>query len=85
MHEVEAVKNLHFDVLSIDTDVFILLIDLVCHGPIDPYIRIYLRFDMAARRKKAVDIKERVECLGEAKRQGLLGFHEFTGSDWGGK
>ena len=85
MHQVEGVTNLHFDVLSIDTDVLILLIDLASHGPIDPSVSIYLRFDMTARRKKAVDIRERVECLGEAKSQGLLGFHEFTGSDWGGK
>ena len=28
---------------------------------------------------------ERIRCIGVKKSQGLLGFHEFKGSDWGGK
>ena len=58
--------------------------DLVSYGSIEPSTSIHLHCG-TARKKKVVDIKKRVACLGESKSQGLLGFHNFTGSDWGGK
>ena len=30
-------------------------------------------------------MKERVRVIGKAKSQALIGFHNFTGADWGGK
>ena len=36
-----------------------------------------------AKRRK-IDIFERVEVIGYPKCQGLLGLHNFSGSDWGG-
>ena len=75
---------LHFDVLSIDTDVLILLLDLVSHGCVGESTSIVLHAGKG-KKKKVIDIKERMECIGVSKSQGLLGFHNFTGSDWGGK
>ena len=31
------------------------------------------------------DIQERVHSIGISKSQGLVGFHNFTGADWGGR
>ena len=49
---------LHFDVLSIDTDVLVLLLDLVSRGYIDPSTSIILHSGIG-RKKKAIDIRER--------------------------
>ena len=32
-----------------------------------------------------LDIIERVAAIGKEKAKGLVGFHNFTGADWGGK
>ena len=34
---------------------------------------------------QVIDIRERVNVLGEAKCQALVDFHHFTGADWEGK
>ena len=35
--------------------------------------------------RRIVDIRERVKVLGTEKSKVLIGFHNFTGADWGGK
>ena len=77
---------LHFDVHSVDSDVLCLLLDLVSHyaEPIKPSTSIILHTGRG-KQKKPVDIKERMECIGVKKCQGLLGFADFYGMDWGGK
>ena len=86
--EVNALARiaLHFDVFSLDTDVPILLLDLVSWypGTIEPSTSILLHTGRG-RQRKSIDIKERMECIGISKCQGLLGFHQFCGADWGGK
>ena len=32
-----------------------------------------------------VDVKERFQAIGPEKCKGLIGFHNFSGADWGGK
>ena len=33
---------------------------------------------------RSITIHERVNVIGQVKCQGLIGFHNFTGADWGG-
>ena len=65
---------LHFDVYSVDSDVFILLLDLVSHypEPIKPSTSIILHTGRG-KLKKAVDIKEHMECVGVKKMPRLAG------------
>ena len=82
----------HIDVYSLDTDVLILLMDLVSRGHLEALtsLTLYAGFGKAKgkskiRETKVIDIIERVRCFGNSKCQGLIGLHNFTGSDWGGK
>ena len=34
---------------------------------------------------REVDIRQRVEAIGASKAEGLIGLHNFSGADWGGK
>ena len=58
-------------VRSPDTDVLIFLLDLVSNG--------------GKGKGRMIDILERVQVLGKPRCQALVGFHNFTGADWGGK
>ena len=64
-----------------DTDVFNELMDLVARGRLPSRNTLKL----AAAKKQTVDIVERVEVLGKRKALALIGLHNFTGADWGGK
>ena len=35
--------------------------------------------------KSTIDVIERVKVIGTLKPKGLIGFHNFSGADWGGK
>ena len=71
-------------VWSPDTDVLLLLIDLVSHGRIAPPTRLKFLTGKGPRARE-IDIFERVDVIGHHKCQGLLGLHNFSGVDWGGK
>ena len=72
------------DVWSPDTDVLILLIDLVAHGHLGEFNN--LRFLTGKRAKyRAFDVPDRVSAIGTERDKGLIGLHHFTGADWGGK
>lgn len=71
-------------VWSPDTDVLLLLVDLVsCERIAAPTS---LKFSTGkGTKKREIDIFERVQVIGCHKCQGLLGLHNFSGADWGGK
>ena len=67
-------------VWSPDTDVLLLLFDLVSHRRISPPT--CLKFSTGRGTKaREIDIFERVEVIGHHKCQGLLGLHNFSGAD----
>jgi len=71
-------------VWSPDTDVLILLLDLVSHGNLEP--QTCLKFlTVKSTKYREIDVVERVEIIGPNKCKGLIGLHNFTGADWGGK
>ena len=74
-------KEIH--VLCQDTDVFTYLLDLVATEKINKQTSLKLHAGKGFSR--VIDIRERVHVLGEPKCRGLVGFHHFTGADWGGK
>ena len=58
--------------------------DLVAHGR-HKNGRVYVEKIGNFRGQKRIDIIERVKAVGKEKAKGLIGFHNFTGADWGGK
>ena len=87
LHVIDASADVtprHIDVWSPDTDVLILLMDLVAHGRINEFVM--LKFLTGkANKYRSIDIHERVSIIGREKSQDLIGLHDFTGADWGGK
>ena len=69
---------------SLDTDVLILLMDLVSRNHLGALTSLVLQTGRGNNIKK-YDIIERVNVVGTAKSQGLVGLHNFSGADWGGK
>ena len=87
LHIIHCIRDSAFkyiEVESLDTDVLILLIDLVASGKLGAMTNLLLHAGKGNKRF-SLDIKERVAALGLPKSRGLLGFHHFTGSDYGGK
>ena len=84
-YNAAARKALHFDVYSKDIDVLTLLLDLVSRIPekIGESTSILLHKENKPR--KIIDIKGRMDCIGVPKCRGVLGFHDLSGGDWGGK
>ena len=71
-------------VWSPDTDVLLLLLDLVSCKWITPPTT--LKFSTGkGTKKRQIDVFERVQVIGQDKCQGLLGIHNFSGADWGGE
>ena len=71
-------------VWSPDTDVLLLLLDLVSCGHTASPTRLKLITGKGTK-KREIDVFELVQAIGYRKCQGLLGFHNFSGADWGGK
>ena len=68
-------------VSSPDTEVFILLIDLVSRGLLAP--QSHLKFVTGKDRKyREIDVVKRVKVIGRRKCQGFIGLHNFSGADW---
>ena len=72
------------DVWSPDTDVIVLLMELVSRGQHGAMTKQKLLTGKGAKHRE-IDICERVKVVGRHKSKALLGFHHFTGADWGGK
>ncbi len=70
--------------MSPDTDVLILLMDLVSHGKVGEFTVLNFLTGKGAK-YRSINVCERVKAVGLSKSQGLVGLHNFTGADWGGK
>ena len=71
-------------VRSPDTDVFILLMDLVSNGHLGMFAQLKFCTGSGSRYRE-IDVRLCVQGIGQHKAQGLIGLHNFTGADWGGK
>ena len=72
------------DVWSLDTDVFIDLLDLVAHGLLGASTELRSTSGTGTKRR-VIDICRCVQQIGVEKCKGLIGLHNFSGVDWGGK
>ena len=71
-------------VWSPDTDVLTILLDLVSCGRLGALT--HLKFLTGKGSKyREIDVVERVRVIGRRKCEGLIGLHNFSGADWGGK
>ena len=70
----------YITVWSPDTDVLILLLDLAAQKYIQTPNQ--LRFESRIRK---IDVLKCVQIIGSHKCLGLIGLHNFSGADWGGK
>ena len=71
-----------------DTDVLVELIGLVSNDHLDDQTSLKFLTGKGLTGKgkvRVIDVKERVRVIGKTKCQALIGFHNFTGADWGGK
>jgi len=73
-----------FDVGFPNTDVLILLMDMAARGHLGEFTTFCLLTGTGAK-NRAIDVWEQVSIIGTSKSKGLIGFHHFTRSDWGGK
>ena len=71
------------DVHCGDADIIMLFMDLVAHDRHGEG-RVSVEKVGNFSGKSRVDIVERVAALGKEKAKCLVGFHNFTGADWGG-
>ena len=68
LHSIKESTYKHIDVISPDTDVLILLMDLVSRGDLGPLTSLVLKAGKG-KQTKAIDAVERVNCIGRAKSQ----------------
>jgi hypothetical protein len=71
-------------VWSPDTDVLILLLHLASSGRLGEQTGLKFLTGRGVKFRQ-IDVINRMKAIGIQKSQGLLGFHNFTGADWGGK
>ena len=71
-------------VSSPDTDVLVLLLYLVSRGRHGNLNSLKFLTGKGANYRE-IDVIQRVLAIGIHKCQGLIGLHNFTGADWGGK
>ena len=71
-------------VCSPDTGVFILLMDLASNGHLGALTKLTFCTGIG-KYYREIDIRSRVKIIGIKKARGLIGLHNFTGADWGGK
>ena len=70
--------------LVTDTNVLILLLDLVSCGRLGPQTRLTFLTSKGVKYRETY-VVERVQVIGRRKCQGLIGLHSFSGADSGGK
>ena len=59
---------------------------IVSHGRLGSHSICSLKFLTGKGVKyRDIDVVDRVKVIGHGKCQGLIGLHNFTGADWGGK
>ena len=58
--------------------------DLVAHGRLGAFTKLNF-LNGKGDKYRSITTRERVSVIGREKCQGLIGFHNFKGADWGGK
>ena len=84
LHVIDTLCECTFktvNILSSDTDVLLLLIDLVANKLHGAMTNINLIKLGKSSKKQTVGIIERVCAIGSHKVKGLLGIHNFSGAD----
>ena len=73
------------DVHCSNTDVHLLLIDLVAniHHGVMTKLNFVRNWRKSKDAKDVIDIIERVQAIGASKAKGLIRLHNFSGADWG--
>ena len=87
LHVLNCIKDSayrHIVVESLDTDVLILLMDLVACGHLGTLTSLEFHTGKGKKFRK-IDVVERVNSIGVRRSRGLIGLHNFTGTDWGGR
>ena len=87
LHIVDALSESsykHIDIYSTDTDVLVLLIDLVSSEIVGPLTNVIMHAGKG-RALKPIDVVDRVKSIGMERSRGLVGMHQFTGNDYGAK
>ena len=69
---------------SPDTDIFMTFMDLVSHGKLRLQAKLMFLTGKGDKHHQ-IDVPERVCTVGPMKAQGLIGLHNLSGADWGGK
>lgn len=75
-------KVRNIDVYSPDTDVLILLMDLLSNHPQKAAIHFVTG---KGKNHRKIDIQDRCSAITLERSRGLVGLHAFSGADWGGK
>ena len=83
-HSLSTSTYRHVDIYSPDTDVLVLLMDLVSTGNTGATTNVILHAGKESK-PKDIDIMGRVQSIGQRKSQALIGLHTFTGEDHGNK
>lgn len=84
LHCINDCAFRHVVVASPDTDVLVLLLDLGAHGRLGSLTTLEFHTGKGNKFRK-IDVMERVRSIGRPHCQGLIGIHNFSGADWGGK
>ena len=71
-------------VYSPDTDVLTLLVDLVANNHLPENVGLKFQTGKGNKRRE-IDVVKQVHAIGVNKARGLIGLHNFSGADWGGK
>ena len=66
------------------SDVFVLHMDLASNNHLGPLTKLIMLTGVGAKYRE-IDIRQKVLTIGAPKAQGLIGLHNFSGADWGGK
>ena len=85
--EQEEDKALDIDVTTPDTDVITYCADVDAKGLLKDNVSLSIITGKNTKStcRRVVDVRERVKALGSTKAKALIGLHNFTGADWGGK
>jgi hypothetical protein len=78
LHALDAIKKGDVHIYAADTDISVMLLDMCAN-------RNYSNTIYQHTRQGRFDINELCRIIGTEKCKGLIGFHNFKGTDWGGK
>ena len=87
LHILDVVRGKSFDVVDVwspDTDILLLLIDIAASATEVESCNLNLLTGKGDRYRR-IDIHEKVKALGKDKSRAVIGLHNFSGADWGGK